>query len=158
MRGLAECPTAFASSYEEECDSPIAAVAERLAPRADRTILGAFIAQELVGVVGVRREEARKLSHKAYLWGMYVASHARKAGVGRALVSDALSYARNQLQVQRVNLGVNALNVPALSLYEALGFARIGFEPCFMLVDGEPQDEIQMACALGFEMREGSPR
>jgi len=80
LRGLAECPTAFASSYEEECDTPIAAVAERLAPRADGTILGAFMAQDLVGVVGVRREEPRKLSHKAYIWGTYVALHARKGG------------------------------------------------------------------------------
>jgi len=148
LRDLAECPTAFASSYEEECDTPIAAVAERLAPRADGTILGAFMARDLVGVVGVRREEPRKLSHKAYMWGMYVALHARKAGVGRALVRHALSYARTQLHVRRVNLGVNALNVPALSLYEGLGFKRIGFEPCFMLIDGEPQDEIHMALAL----------
>jgi len=106
LRELAECPTAFASSYEEECDTPIAAVAERLAPRADGTILGAFMARDLVGVVGVRREEPRKLSHKAYMWGMYVALHARKAGVGRALVRHALSYARTQLHVRHVNLGV----------------------------------------------------
>ncbi len=56
--------------------------------------------------------------------------------------SSALSYARTQLHVRRVNLGVNAPNVPALSLYEGLGFERIGFEPCFMSIDGEPQDEI----------------
>ncbi len=80
-------PNRFASSYEEECDTPIAAVAERLAPRADSTILGVFMAQDLVGVVGVRREEPRKLSHKTYMWGMYGALHARNAGVGRALVN-----------------------------------------------------------------------
>jgi len=158
LRGLAECPTAFASSYEEECDTPVAAVAERLAPAVDRAVLGAFIANDLVGIVGVRREQALKLSHKAYLWGMYVAVHARKAGVGGALVSHALSYARTELCVRRVNLGVNALNVAALFLYEKLGFQRIGFEPCFMLVDGEPQDEIQMACSLESEEREGIRR
>ena len=86
LRGHVECPAAFASSYEEECDTPIAAVAERLAPRSDGT-LGASMAQDLVGVVGVRREEPRKLSHKTYMWGMYGALHARNAGVGRALVN-----------------------------------------------------------------------
>lgn len=154
--GLAECPTAFASSYDDECSTPLAAVAERLAPRGDRAVLGAFVEEALVGVVGVRREQARKLSHKAYIWGMYVASRARKAGVGRALVSHALSYAQSELQVRRVNLGVNALNVAALSLYESLGFKRIGFEPCFMLVDREPHDEIHMVCVLESEKREGT--
>ncbi len=148
LRGLAECPTAFASSYEEECDIPMAKVAERLAPRVDGAILGAFKQHELVGVVGLQREIPRKLSHKATLWGMYVAVDARKSGVGRALVSHALAYADSQLQVRYVNLGVNALNVAALSLYERHGFERIGFESCFMLIDGEPQDEIHMALAL----------
>jgi len=86
-----------------------------------------------------------------------VALDARKNGVGRALV-NALAYADSQLQVRYVNLGVNALNIAALSLYEAHCFARIGFEPCFMLVDGEPQDEIHMACVLKSEAREGLKR
>ena len=148
LRGLAECPTAFASSYAEECDTPLAAVAERLSPRDDGAVLGAFIMHELVGVVGLQREQARKLSHKAYIWGTYVAPHARRAGVGRALVAHALSYAKEQLQVRRVSLGVNALNLAAIGLYERFGFQQFGFERCFMLVDGEPQDEIQMVCVL----------
>ncbi|MDQ3024736.1 MAG: GNAT family N-acetyltransferase [bacterium] len=84
--------------------------------------MGAFITHELVGVVGLQREQARKLSHKAYIWGMYVAPHARRAGVGRALVAHALSYAKEQLQVRRVSLGVNALNPAAIGLYEHFGF------------------------------------
>ncbi len=148
LRDLAECPTAFRIELRggvryADCSGGGTARATRR-----RHDTWRFMARDLVGVVGVRREEPRKLSHKAYMWGMYVALHARKAGVGRALVRHALSYARTQLHVRRVNLGVNAPNVPALSLYEGHGFERIGFEPCFMLVDGEPQNEIRMALAL----------
>ena len=63
-------------------------------------------------------------------------------------MAHALSYAKEQLQVRRVSLGVNALNPAAIGLYERFGFQQFGFERCFMLVDGEPQDEIQMVCVL----------
>jgi len=70
LRGLAECPTAFASSYEEECDIPMVKVEELLAPRINGAIFGAFKQHDLVGVAGLQREVPRKLSHKATLWGM----------------------------------------------------------------------------------------
>lgn len=144
LLGLRECPTAFASSFDEERDRALAAVAERLAPRDDRAVFGAFEGDELAGVVGIKRQEPVKLSHKAYLWGMYVAPAARNQGVGRQLVSGALSFAASALRVRQVILGVNAENVAAIALYERLGFKSFGREPCFMLVDGVPQDELQM--------------
>lgn len=65
LHALLECPSAFASSYEEAD----AVVAERLAGRPDRCILGAFEASRLVGMVGVQQEALRKLAHKAFIWG-----------------------------------------------------------------------------------------
>jgi hypothetical protein len=73
LSALRECPTAFSSSYEEECDIPLARVGERLAPIADRAVFGAFDDAVLIGTTGLRREQPRKLSHKATIWGVYVA-------------------------------------------------------------------------------------
>jgi hypothetical protein len=42
LAALRECPTAFSSSYEEECDIPLEQAAERLAPDEDRAVFGAF--------------------------------------------------------------------------------------------------------------------
>jgi ribosomal protein S18 acetylase RimI-like enzyme len=148
LQGLRECPAAFASSFDEECDLALSIVAERLGQRNDRAVFGAFQGHDLVGVVGLKREELRKLSHKAHIWGMYVTPNARKRGVGRQLVTKALSFALSQLGVRQVNLGVNATNEAAIALYEHMGFKAFGREPCFMLVDGLPQDEIQMVCIL----------
>jgi ribosomal protein S18 acetylase RimI-like enzyme len=144
LLGLRECPTAFASSFDEECDYTLPAVAERLAPLDDRAVFGAFEGNELGGLLGIKRQEPVKLSHKAYLWGMYVAPAARNRGVGRELVTSALSFAATKLRVRQVTLGVNAENVAAIALYERMGFTSFGREPCFMLVDGVPQDELQM--------------
>ncbi len=148
LSGLLECPTAFASSHEEEVDLALSMVAGRLTARDDRAVFGAFQGPDLVGLVGLKREARRKLSHKAFLWGMYVAPANRKRGVGRALVAEALAFAQTELCVRQIGLGVNAENVAAIALYEHMGFKAFGREPCFMLVDGVAQDELQMICML----------
>ena len=148
LQGLRECPLAFASSFEEEVETPLATVAERLAAQPDRAVFGVFAAQRLVGVLGLQREQMRKLAHKALLWGMYVAPQGRREGAGRRLVAAALSHAASALGVSRVTLYVNAQNVAAIALYRSLGFEAFGVEPGCMQVDGELHDEIYMLCVL----------
>ena len=149
LRGLVECPAAFASSHDEECTTPVEEIAERLRAGPGHRVLGAFRNGVLVGCLGLERERHRKLAHKAFVWGMYVAPEARRTGVGRALLVEALRRARAMAGVRQVNLGVNAANTPAVALYERLGFVPFGVERGFMLVDGALQDEIHMVCALG---------
>lgn len=149
LEALRAHPTAFASSYEEECDTSLAEVAARLASRADAVVLGAFDAARLIGMVGVHREAPRKLAHKAHVWGMYVRAEARRDGVGRCLLAAAIAEAAGMAGVLQLTLGVNAHNGAALALYEDCGFVRCGLEPGFLLVDGVLQDEIQMVRRLG---------
>jgi hypothetical protein len=144
LRGLQECPAAFASSHEEEVDTPIEQVAQRLQPQADRAVLGWFQDGGLHGVVGVYRERLRKLAHKAVIWGVYVVPEARGAGVGRALLTHALHHAAVELGVRQVILGVNVENRPAIALYEALGFETFGTEREFLRVGDRFHDEYQM--------------
>ncbi len=144
LAALRECPSAFASSYEEEHDTPIAVVAERMSARADRCVLGAWVESDLVGMLGLQREEMRKLAHKAFIWGMYVAPRVRRRDVGRQLIADALLRAASMSGVRQVNLGVNAANAEAIAFYEAAGFTSFGVERGFMLLDGELHDEIHM--------------
>ncbi len=144
LAALRECPSAFASSYEEEHQTPIAVLAERLVAKGDRCVLGAWLESDLVGMLGLQREEMRKLAHKAFIWGMYVAPSARRRGVGRQLIDRALSRAASMTGVRQVNLGVNAANFEAIALYESAGFTSFGVERGFMLLDGQLHDEIHM--------------
>lgn len=146
LRGLREAPTAFASSYEDECDTPGSEVAERMAGNKDGFILGAYDGASLVGVVGLQRERYSKLAHKMLLWGMYVAPEARGRGVARQLVEEGLRQAFALPGIRQVILGVNAENAPALALYAAAGFTSFGVERGGMLVDGALQDEVHMVC------------
>ena len=144
LRGLQECPEAFASSYEEEASTLPAEIEKRLRPKTDSAIVGAFLDGELIGLTGVQRESMVKLAHKAFVWGVYVAPEARGRGVGSKVVSHALTYASETLGVRQVNLGVNARNTAAVELYKKLGFVQYGFERGFLLVAGVLHDEYQM--------------
>ncbi len=144
LAALRECPSAFASSYEEEQTMPIGLVAERLVAKADRCVLGAWIGSDLVGMLGLQREQMRKLAHKAFIWGMYVAPSVRRRGVGRRLIDHAVLRAGSMNGVRQINLGVNAANLQAIALYEAAGFSAFGVERGFMLLDGDLHDELHM--------------
>ena len=151
LRGLREDPVAFASSAEEEQGEALQAVAARLQGQGAGAVFGAWRSGVLVGVAGIQRESMRKLAHKAFLWGMYVAPEARRGGLGRQLVRMALDHARDVLGVRQVNLGVHAHNAPALALYLGLGFEAFGLERGCMVVDGRDVDEVHMACRVGVD-------
>ncbi len=144
LQALAECPTAFSSSYEEEHATPISDVAKRLTSR-DTVVFGAFDQQRLVGTAVLHRETRLKRAHIAVVWGMYVDPGYRHQGIGRRLLGRLLSSASSMRGLYKVTLGVNASNPAAIALYEAAGFQRFGAEPGFLLVDGVLQDEIHMA-------------
>lgn len=144
LRGLQERPEAFASSFEEEQGTPLAEIERRLQSQVDAAVLGAFDGDVLVGLVGVQREPMRKLAHKAFVWGVYVAPESRGRGVGGQLLARALDHAVQALGVRQVNLGVNTHNTAAIALYRRLGFVEYGLERDFLLVGGELHDEYQM--------------
>lgn len=148
LRGLLECPTAFASSYAEEQGETVADVAKRLSVEGDGAVLGAFQGRALVGILGVQREGMIKLSHKAFIWGMYVAPEARRNGISTLLLQRALLFAAEDLRAMQVNLGVNTKNNAALAVYRRFGFKVYGHEQGFLRVDGELHDEYHMVCQL----------
>jgi len=148
LRALLDSPAAFSSSYEEEVDLTIEQVAQRLADQELGVALGAYVNDALVGMMGVRRERHRKLAHRAFLWGVFVAPEGRQHGVGRGLGHAALAYARDTLRARQVVLGVAADNAPAIALYTRLGFKPFGTEPDYLFVDGKYRDETHMICFL----------
>jgi RimJ/RimL family protein N-acetyltransferase len=145
LEALRECPTAFSSSYEEECDIALSRVAERLTPTPDRAVFGVFESAALVGTAGLQRESARKLAHKAFIWGVYVAPLFRKRGAGRRLLQDVLAHAALMPGLRQVSLGANSANPASIALYKSVGFEPFGVEKGFLLVDGVLYDEIHMA-------------
>ncbi|MES2760122.1 MAG: GNAT family N-acetyltransferase [Pseudomonadota bacterium] len=144
LAALRESPTAFSSSDEEECDTPLSTIEAHMAPGSGRNRFGAFDGATLVAVVGVGRHGALKARHKAFIAGMYVAPAWRGKGVGRLLMERALAFADALPNLHQVTLAVTADNAAAVALYASMGFAVYGREPDALLVDGVLHDDLQM--------------
>ena len=132
LRALKEHPTAFRSSYEQECDRLASTLTERLRrtfDSPDAFNLGCFIDENLVGTVGLFREKGAKVMHTATIVGMHVSAEHQRKGYGRALLVAALERARQMPRLVRICLGV-------------------GLEKRALFVDGEYLDEELMALEL----------
>lgn len=97
---------------------------ERLA-RGDSMVLVAEIARP--GLLGFTQLYPSLCSVAAgpifVLYDLFVAPHARRCGVGRALLESAIAHARATGAV-RIDLATARDNAPAQSLYRALGWVQ----------------------------------
>ena len=83
LRALREHPESFLSSYEAERARPETEVAARLARSAespDDFILGCYVDDELVGMIGFSRDDREKQRHRGFIWGMHVHVRGRREG------------------------------------------------------------------------------
>jgi RimJ/RimL family protein N-acetyltransferase len=146
LRALRDHPEAYWSSYEEESLKPLDEVREslrRLKPP-QTFILGAFVDGQLVGMTGFWQQEKRKVSHKGFVWGVYVAPEQRGKGIAKALMIETLDMAARNPNLEQVNLVVMATNASAYHVYLVLGFEEFGREPHSLNVNGVYYDEIHM--------------
>jgi ribosomal protein S18 acetylase RimI-like enzyme len=147
LRALREHPNAFAASPDEDEKVGLDEVRERLAA-ADGVVVGAFSIASLEGMAGVLRERRIKQSHRAHLWGVYVADEARGQGIGRRLLEAAIEGAREQLKVERLLLSVADEATSARQLYESVGFRAYAKDERALRVAGRYVDEVLMVLDL----------
>ena len=144
LAGLLEAPSAFASNYQEEKDRTIEQVQGHLVGSSETVIIGGFQECELLGVVGVGREQRLNERHMAFIRSMYVAPQARGRGFGRRLLSAALAQVSSWHGVEQVKLSVTATNQAAVHLYESVGFVGVGRLPRALRLGHEYFDELMM--------------
>ncbi len=123
LEGLRRHPEAFASTFEDERDTPLDRFNDLIARS---QIFGAVIEQSLVDVVGLRAHAEVKLRHKATIWGMYVRQEARQYGVGKRLIDAAVAHAPGH--VEQIQLAVVTENEAARRLYAKAGFIAYGHQ------------------------------
>lgn len=92
---------------------------------ADAAVFVALEGGELVGRMSVARDPHPSSRHVADL-GLLVAVAHRRRGIGRALLEQAVDWAR-EADVRKLELHVFPWNEAAIALYEAFGFEREGY-------------------------------
>jgi ribosomal protein S18 acetylase RimI-like enzyme len=152
LKALSEEPGAFAASYEEEADISNEIIINRLREQTmfgENYILGAFRDGVLLGIVGFTREQLKKLSHKGYIWGMYVIPQARGEGIGKLLLEKIISNSKNIEGLEQLNLTVASDNKVAKKLYQRLGFKSYGVEKKALKIDHNYYNEDLMILEVG---------
>jgi ribosomal protein S18 acetylase RimI-like enzyme len=101
----------------------------------------------LVGELDIRGGKRKRTRHAATL-GIAVQRGFRNRGVGNALLSAAIAWARTGGVLKRIELQVYARNQMAIHLYEKHGFRIEGRRQRAVLQNGEFLDDYVMALLL----------
>jgi|ERR1700687_4875635 len=150
---LVRHPLAFLVCVEEDLLLDPVLGREALTNAKVSAVFGGFVGVRLVGMVGVHRQERRKIQHRAVIWGMYVTAAARRTGIGRALLAAAVEHARTWSGVIQVELSVSEAAIAARRLYESAGFQCWGQEPRALHWEQRFADEYHLAMQLDGEPR-----
>ncbi len=98
---------------------------------------------DIVARLSLARDPHPASHHVADLGLMVAATH-RRRGIGRALLEQAVGWAR-EAGVRKLELHVFPWNEPAIRLYETFGFEREGLRKSHYLREGEYVDAVLMA-------------
>lgn len=90
--------------------------------------IAAFAEGRMIGNLGATGGAKRKIAHQALI-GMGLVEAWRGRGVGRALLTAAIDWAREHPSIEMLTLGVYEENAPAVHLYTSLGFETYGRLP-----------------------------
>ncbi len=90
-----------------------------------RTLMLAFIDQKIVGHIDIRPYPDKYSQHRALL-GMGVDAGHRRNGIGEQLIKSMLEWIQVNTTIEHLDLGVMSENLPAVRLYEKLGFSHLG--------------------------------
>jgi ribosomal protein S18 acetylase RimI-like enzyme len=150
LRALQENPQAFTSDAQEEAVQPLAWSTQRLTPDAAKPhdfFLGAFLQDELIGMVGLAGRYRLKERHNATVLGMYVAPEHSHQGLGARLLAVLLDKARQLPELEQLDLTVTQGNT-AQALYERQGFSVYGVHVDAIRVDGQCYSKVLMGLCL----------
>lgn len=152
LTALQNSPEAFGSTYEREVQFTMEMVADRIKPKKDTFVLGAFDDRgTLIGSVSFVRESSLKTAHKGNVYGMYVALNQQGQGLGKRLMVELIRIASECDGVEQINLAVMSHNEAAKKLYVSLGFKVYGVEHHALKYKGTYYDEDLMVRRLNEE-------
>ena len=134
---------AFASSYADEKafgDDLWIARLQSAVQRDNNMTFYAELDGKLVGMATANWRAREKTRHAATIYSVYVSQVARGRGIGLALLRTILQELSALPHIEKVSLTVNSDCLPALRLYQRLGFKLLGTAKRELKVDGRYYD------------------
>ncbi|MDM1246971.1 GNAT family N-acetyltransferase [Acinetobacter sp. R933-2] len=117
LSALKNSPEMFGSSYTVEATKPLSVFAEVIT---NYVIFSAYTQQKIIGVLILDLENDSKNKPQAQLYGFFVEPAFRGQGIATQLLQAGIQY--GQPYVEKITLSVMTSNIPAIRLYQKLGF------------------------------------
>ena len=140
LEALTREPQAFASTAADWARLSTAEWQARLTANA---VFVALDGAEPLGIMGLMRERASRLAHRATIIMVYVRASERGGRLAEALLDTVTREAR-AMGLKQLELAATVENVAALAFYRRQGFAEVGRIPSGFLHEGREMDEILM--------------
>jgi len=142
-------PSAFANSFreargktEDEWRGYLKEVQKKTAH------LKLFFAEhkgKLVGMIGIEFDLRDKRLHVAKLYQVYVEQSWRGKGIGKMLLDHVLKFVqKNARRIKKIALAVNKTQLPAVKMYQSLGFEIVGLQKMEIKIHGYYVDQYIM--------------
>jgi ribosomal protein S18 acetylase RimI-like enzyme len=140
MEALRAEPAAFASSASDWEQMSEDAWRQRLL---DDPVFVSFDGEEPVAIMGLLRQRASKMVHRATIIMVYVRSEMRGTGIAASILNHVVDYAREN-GIRQLELTASAENVRAIKFYRNAGFADVGLIPAGVIDGGREIDDLIM--------------
>jgi len=144
LEALIVHPECFPRHYQEEMSRPLEDIERQLA---GEIILGAWIKDELVGIVAFAAKSFPKQRHAGTISHLYVKERFRRKGVAGLLLGAVLEIAAHH--VEQVEIMVSDIPEDVIDLFERFGFRICGLMPRGIRIDSEDVDTWIMVRVLG---------
>jgi ribosomal protein S18 acetylase RimI-like enzyme len=143
LEALIVRPECFPRHNHEEMSRPLEDIERQLAAE---IILGAWIKDELVGIVAFAAKSFPKQRHAGTISHLYVKERFRRKGVAGLLLGAVLESAAHH--VEQVEIIVSDITEDVIALFERFGFRICGLMPRGIRIDGEDVDTWIMVLVL----------
>lgn len=111
-------------------------------------IISMFYKNQIIGFCDARSYTDIKRKHRATL-GMLIHQNYRGLGLGMKLMEVLIAKIKQFAGIKIIELDVMTNNIPALKMYEKIGFKKGGIFPnAFILPSGEVSDNLTMLLEL----------
>lgn len=136
-------PSAYASSFSDWA----ALSDDEWRDRLKMPVFAAFSREQPVGTMGLMRQKATKMHHRACLIMVYLRADMRGSGAADNLLEAVAAFALPN-GILQIELNVSCENERAMRFYENSGFRKVGLLPVGMINEGEAVDEVIMIRCL----------
>ncbi len=149
LQAIKDSPIAFLQTESEFRSLTDLEVEQWISPNENKITIGAFDDDgRMLGMAGLKRELGIKVSHKAFVWGVFVTPEARGTRIAYQMMQMIIEEAKKLPELIKLILKVSDRQIQAKKLYSSLGFIQYGKEMKAVKIDNCYYDELLMCLDL----------